>query len=137
MHRIYANLLGNWTDITSDGLIDETEPITYFKEQIQDLIKRYFPMYCNEAIIGLIPTIYFVLGRIVFQAFGFWLIIKWDKVIHHTAITVFSNLYNVCSLVNLVIIFPSKHLFTKAFKILIYSVNNKSVIYSVAQICCS
>ncbi len=39
MHRIYANLLGNWIDITSDGLIDETEPITYFKEQIQDLCK--------------------------------------------------------------------------------------------------
>lgn len=39
MHKIYANLLGNWTDITSDGLLNEENPITYYREQIQDMCK--------------------------------------------------------------------------------------------------
>lgn len=33
--RIYANLLGNWTDITDSGTVaDHQNPITYFKENL-------------------------------------------------------------------------------------------------------
>lgn len=39
MNKIYANLLGNWTDITSDGLINQSDPVTYYKEQMQDMYK--------------------------------------------------------------------------------------------------
>lgn len=39
MKKIYANLLGNWIDITCTGLINEENPIIYCKEQIQDICK--------------------------------------------------------------------------------------------------
>ena len=33
--RIYANLLGSWTDITEDGtLADLRDPVTYIKEML-------------------------------------------------------------------------------------------------------
>lgn len=33
--RIFANLLGNWTDITEIGTVaDNQNPITYFKENL-------------------------------------------------------------------------------------------------------
>ncbi len=33
--RIYANLLGNWTDITEAGTVaDFQNPVTYFKENL-------------------------------------------------------------------------------------------------------
>lgn len=34
--RIYANLLGNWTDITDSGtLADLRDPVTYIKETLK------------------------------------------------------------------------------------------------------
>ena len=36
--RIYANLLGNWTDITEEGtLADLRDPVTYIKENLNYL----------------------------------------------------------------------------------------------------
>lgn len=33
--RIYANLLGNWTDITDTGTVEDYQnPTTYFKENL-------------------------------------------------------------------------------------------------------
>lgn len=35
MMRIYANLLGNWTDITDEGTVaDNQEPSRYFKDML-------------------------------------------------------------------------------------------------------
>lgn len=35
MKRIYANLLGQWVDITDDGTVeDHQDPTTYFKENL-------------------------------------------------------------------------------------------------------
>lgn len=35
MTHIYANLLGNWTDITKNGTVDRgNDPATYFKENL-------------------------------------------------------------------------------------------------------
>ena len=35
MKRIYANLLGNWTDITEAGTVaDHQKPLTYFEENL-------------------------------------------------------------------------------------------------------
>lgn len=39
MQKVFANLIGNWTDITSDGLINEEKPSLYIQEQLQDLFK--------------------------------------------------------------------------------------------------
>lgn len=33
MVRYYANLLGNWVDITDDGTIDKKDAATYFEEE--------------------------------------------------------------------------------------------------------
>ena len=34
--RIYANLLGNWTDITESGTVaDGKDPVTYFKDNLE------------------------------------------------------------------------------------------------------
>ncbi|KJD42553.1 hypothetical protein [Paenibacillus terrae] len=33
MKRIYANLIGTWTDITDSGLIENTDPVTYYNEE--------------------------------------------------------------------------------------------------------
>ena len=34
--RIYANLLGTWTDITETGTVaDNQNPVTYFKENLK------------------------------------------------------------------------------------------------------
>lgn len=49
MHRVYANLLGNWTDITKDGMLNESDPITYYREQIQDMCKYdHVNVFYNE-----------------------------------------------------------------------------------------
>ena len=35
MKRIYANLLGNWVDITKDGTVaDNQDPLKYFEENL-------------------------------------------------------------------------------------------------------
>ena len=35
MKRIYANLLGNWTDITDTGTVeDNQDPLAYFEENL-------------------------------------------------------------------------------------------------------
>lgn len=35
MKRIYANLLGNWTDITDDGTVEDyQDPSTYFEDNL-------------------------------------------------------------------------------------------------------
>lgn len=35
MNRIYANLLGQWIDITESGTVeDHQDPLTYFKENL-------------------------------------------------------------------------------------------------------
>jgi hypothetical protein len=39
MKKIYANLLGNWTDITTSGKIDRHDPITYYNERWDELFK--------------------------------------------------------------------------------------------------
>lgn len=39
MKKVYANLLGNWVDITTDGLINEYEVSLYIREQLQDMCK--------------------------------------------------------------------------------------------------
>lgn len=39
MKRVYACLLGNWTDITDDGLLHKREPLIYVNEEIQDMFK--------------------------------------------------------------------------------------------------
>lgn len=39
MKKVYANLLGNWTDITTDGLINEYEVSLYVREQLQDMFQ--------------------------------------------------------------------------------------------------
>ena len=36
MHRIYANLLGVWTDITDEGIVGKDQPAAlFFKEHLQ------------------------------------------------------------------------------------------------------
>lgn len=30
--RIYANLLGTWTDVTESGMLETQDPITFIKE---------------------------------------------------------------------------------------------------------
>lgn len=32
--QVYANILGQWTDITNTGTIDQRDPITYVKEEL-------------------------------------------------------------------------------------------------------
>lgn len=39
MKRVYANLLGNWTDITDTGKIHGSAADTYVKEELQDMFK--------------------------------------------------------------------------------------------------
>lgn len=39
MKRVYANLLGNWTDITETGKIHGSDAGTYVKEELQDMFK--------------------------------------------------------------------------------------------------
>lgn len=39
MKRVYACLLGNWIDITDDGLLHQRNPLTYVNEEIQDMFK--------------------------------------------------------------------------------------------------
>lgn len=39
MKLIYANLLGNWTDITNTGTINGSPAKLYIQEQLQDLFK--------------------------------------------------------------------------------------------------
>ena len=57
MNRVYANLLGNWTDITSDGLINESEAYLYVKEQIQDMFKYdYIKVFYKDKTYRIHPT---------------------------------------------------------------------------------
>ncbi len=36
MKHIYANLLGEWVDITTDGTVeDQQNPVTYFEENLR------------------------------------------------------------------------------------------------------
>ncbi len=38
MKRYYANLLGNWTDITDEGTVEDCQkPSTYFEERLRYL----------------------------------------------------------------------------------------------------
>lgn len=39
MKRVYACLLGNWTDITDDGLLHQRKPLIYVDEEIQDMFE--------------------------------------------------------------------------------------------------
>lgn len=34
MKRIYANLIGNWTDITETGTIERQDPLTFIEENL-------------------------------------------------------------------------------------------------------
>ncbi len=34
MKKIYANLIGNWTDITHTGTIEKCDPLTFISEQL-------------------------------------------------------------------------------------------------------
>ena len=57
MNRVYANLLGNWTDITSDGLINESEAYLYVKEQIQDMFKYdHINVFYKDKTYRIHPT---------------------------------------------------------------------------------
>ena len=39
MKRVYACLLGNWIDITNEGLLHNRNPLTYINEEIQDMFE--------------------------------------------------------------------------------------------------
>lgn len=39
MKRVYACLLGEWTDITDIGLLHNRNPLTYVDEEIHDMFK--------------------------------------------------------------------------------------------------
>ena len=39
MKRVYANLLGNWTNITDAGKIHGNDAAIYIKEELQDMFK--------------------------------------------------------------------------------------------------
>lgn len=39
MKRVYACLLGNWIDITNEGLLHNRNPLTYINEGIQDMFE--------------------------------------------------------------------------------------------------
>ncbi|MBY0755058.1 hypothetical protein K5V21_06275 [Clostridium sardiniense] len=39
MKRVYACLLGNWIDITDEGLLHNRKPLTYIDEEIQDMFE--------------------------------------------------------------------------------------------------
>lgn len=56
MKRIYANLIGNWTDI-SDGLINEEKAPVYVKEQIQDMFKYdYVNIFYKDKTYRIHPS---------------------------------------------------------------------------------
>ncbi len=40
--RIYANLLGTWTDITDSGLIQNTDPVTYYAKEWSTIFELEF-----------------------------------------------------------------------------------------------
>jgi hypothetical protein len=39
MKKIYANLLGTWTDITEEGKLHGRNPLVYIDEEVQDMFK--------------------------------------------------------------------------------------------------
>lgn len=39
MKRVYANLLGTWTDITEKGTIHGSDSLKYVNEEIRDMFK--------------------------------------------------------------------------------------------------
>lgn len=39
MKRVYANLLGEWIDITDTGLLHQRNPLVYIDEEIQDMFE--------------------------------------------------------------------------------------------------
>ncbi|MFR1834190.1 MAG: hypothetical protein ACLSX5_13680 [Lachnospiraceae bacterium] len=56
MKRIYANLIGNWTDI-SDGLINEEKASVYVKERIQDMLKYdYVNIFYKDKTYRIHPS---------------------------------------------------------------------------------
>lgn len=39
MKRVYANLLGDWVDISESGTLHDRDPLTYVDEEIMDMFK--------------------------------------------------------------------------------------------------
>lgn len=57
MKRIYANLLGDWVDITDDGLLEKCNPNIYIDESIQDMFKYdYINVSYNGKDYRIHPT---------------------------------------------------------------------------------
>lgn len=57
MKRVYANLIGNWTDITSDGLINGNTPTIWVEEELVDLFKYdYVNVDINNKRYRIHPT---------------------------------------------------------------------------------
>jgi len=39
MKKVFANLLGEWIDITEDGTLHNRKPLTYVDEEIHEMFK--------------------------------------------------------------------------------------------------
>lgn len=58
MKRIYACLLGDWTDITDIGLLHNRKPLTYVDEEIHDMFKYdYINVTVNNKNYRIHPSL--------------------------------------------------------------------------------
>ncbi|APM37319.1 hypothetical protein BS101_00335 [Clostridium kluyveri] len=71
MKRVYANLLGKWTDITESGLLHQRRPLTYVDEEIQDMSEYdYINVAYNGKNYRIHPS-HDLLYSIRFQQFAY------------------------------------------------------------------